>query len=278
MQPPSPLSLASTWDLVAADYTREVVPVFQQYVEQAWTLAGVGPGSRVLDVAAGPGTLSLLALARGAQVEALDFSPRMIESLRERLTVLGPDERGRIHARVGDGMALPYGEAEFDAGFSIFGLMFFPDRAAGFRELARVLRPGARCVVSSWQPMHENPVLSAAGEALGALTAPAQPESGPAVPPSLPLSTRESCHEEMEAAGFRQVVVHAPVGRAQFANASEMVASFGRSNVMFRLTKERLGAAAWEEVEREIARRVARRFGAGPIDVAMPAFITVGER
>lgn len=260
MQPPSPLTLASTWDLVADDYTREVAPVFHQ------------------DAAAGPGTLSLLALARGARVEALDFSPRMIASLHARLTLLSPEERARIHARVGDGMALPYGEGEFDAGFSIFGLMFFPDRAAGFRELARVLRPGARCVVSSWQPMHENPVLSAAGEALSALTAPTQPASGPAVPPSLPLSTRESCREEMAAAGFQRVVVHAPVGRTQFASASELVASFGRSNVMFRLTKERLGEAAWAEVEREIARRVASRFGAGAIEVEMPAFITVGER
>lgn len=48
-----------------------------------------------------------------------------------------------------DGQALPFDDNIFDGAFSLAGLIFFPDRAAGFRELRRVLRPGRRAVVSS---------------------------------------------------------------------------------------------------------------------------------
>jgi ubiquinone/menaquinone biosynthesis C-methylase UbiE len=81
----------------------------------------------------------------------------MIARLRERAAREGVAD---IDARVADGCALPFPDASFDAGFSSFGLMFFPDRARGFGELLRVLRPGAQAVVSSWAPMTRVPVLS----------------------------------------------------------------------------------------------------------------------
>ena len=99
----------------------------------------------MLDVAAGPGTLAFIASAAGAHVTAIDFSPDMIDRLRARSVREGV----QIEARVGDGQALPFDDATFEHAFSMFGLMFFPDRAKGFRELCRVLVPGGRAVVSS---------------------------------------------------------------------------------------------------------------------------------
>src|SRR5436190_855542 len=127
---PSPLANPASWDLVSSAYAEEIVPVFEQYVRDALRLAAPPPGSRVVDVACGPGTLSFIAAQAGHPVDALDFSPQMIEKLEARKRATG----AAITAVVGDGQALPYADATFGAAFSMFGLMFFPDRAAGFRE------------------------------------------------------------------------------------------------------------------------------------------------
>ena len=108
---PSPISLASTWDLLADDYTREVAPVLTHYAHEALRLAQqVEPAAaprKIVDVAAGPGTLALLAAARGFEVSALDFSPSMIVALREAAIAA---RLADIEADLGDGMALPYAD------------------------------------------------------------------------------------------------------------------------------------------------------------------------
>ena len=80
----NPLSSPAPWNLVASEYAVEVAPVLAWFAQKAIDLALLSPGARVLDVAAGPGTLSFLAARNGARVTAIDFSPAMIEKLRER--------------------------------------------------------------------------------------------------------------------------------------------------------------------------------------------------
>jgi ubiquinone/menaquinone biosynthesis C-methylase UbiE len=97
--------------------------------------------ARVLDVAAGPGTLTFLAAPRVARVSAIDFSPTMIEELRARA---GREGVGNVDAQVMDAQALTFADSTFDAAFCLFAFMFFPDRARAFREMLRVLRPGGK--------------------------------------------------------------------------------------------------------------------------------------
>ena len=113
---PSPLALPTTWNLVASAYAEEIVPMFERYSEDALKRTGVARGARAIDVATGPGTLAVLAAKRGIHVDAIDFSPDMLAALRSRLA---RERLDNVEVHQGDGMALPFGDGVFDAGFSI---------------------------------------------------------------------------------------------------------------------------------------------------------------
>lgn len=127
------------WSRVGQGYTSRFTPTLAAYARTALSLAQPAADAHVLDVAAGPGTLALLAAPDVRHVSALDFSSGMIDRLRHDAAARGLTN---VEAVVGDGQALPYADASFDAAFSMFGLIFFPDRARGLGELLRVLWQG----------------------------------------------------------------------------------------------------------------------------------------
>ncbi len=144
------LSLDQTpegWDAVVADFERTGERLTSQFVEQALRMAGVGPGQRVLDVAAGTGAAALAAAHLGAEVLATDFAPKMVERLGQRASELGLT---RVSTRVMDGQALDLPDGSFDSVCSNFGVIFFPDPDLGFQEMHRVLKPGGQAVVTAW--------------------------------------------------------------------------------------------------------------------------------
>ncbi|WP_438029245.1 class I SAM-dependent methyltransferase [Sorangium sp. So ce233] len=267
-QPPSPLATPIAWNMVAADYAVDIVPHFEKYAADALRLADVGPGARVLDVAAGPGTLSLLA-AREARVTAVDFAPAMVERLRERAARAGL----AVDAQVGDGMALPFEDGSFDAAFSMFGLMFFPDRDRGFRELFRVLRPGGRAVVGSWAPMDRAPILAELFSAIRAELPGLPFGEGKA-----PLGDPGELRAEMEAAGFRDVSVREVEHPMEAPSTEELWARLRRGNAPLVLLRDKLGAARWDELGQAIFARLLARFGDGPQRLSMVANLGAGTR
>jgi len=150
MTKPSPLHQPNIWTDAVASYEALAEPHTRQFARIALDLVGgVQPGERVLDVAAGTGALTLEAAASGARVLATDFSAGMVERLAARLAEGGFDHTGS-EARVMDGQTLDVSDGAFDAAFSIFGVMLFPDWELGLRELHRVVCPGGRVVVATW--------------------------------------------------------------------------------------------------------------------------------
>ncbi len=107
----------------------------------------LGDSPKVLDVATGTGDLAIdiARLAPGATVFGLDPSTQMLAIAQEKVEKRGYAER--ISLVVGDAQALPYGDCEMDAATIAFGIRNVPDRVAGLRELARVVRPGGRVAV-----------------------------------------------------------------------------------------------------------------------------------
>jgi ubiquinone/menaquinone biosynthesis C-methylase UbiE len=111
----------------------------------ALDIVGVGPSTRILDIAAGAGALSRPAAERRAAVLARDIAPGMVRRLAERLRPFR-----RCGAREMDGEGIAVADASFDAAFSIFGVILFADWRRGLREQARVLRSGCKACVATW--------------------------------------------------------------------------------------------------------------------------------
>ena len=263
----SPLASPLPWNLVANDYEKEVVPMFEAFAARALELAAPASG-RIVDVACGPGTLAALAARRGLAVDALDFSPAMIERLETR-------KLPGVTARIGDGQALPYADGAFAAGFSMFGLMFFPDRAKGFAELRRVLAPGARAVVSSWYAMESVPAFAVMFGALRPGFAELMAGRPPQPQAPSPLTTEDECRSEMSAA-FSRVEVHTVSQRQQAPSVDALWESLVRTMAPVVLLRKGLGEARWAPYDAAARAAIRQVAGDGPIELEMRAFLTVG--
>ncbi|WP_067686037.1 class I SAM-dependent methyltransferase [Nocardia jejuensis] len=249
----SPLASSGPWDEVAERYDDAATEVMRPFSAHALALAELSPGAHVVDVAAGPGTLAIPAAARVARVSALDFSPLMIERLVRHAEAAGLDA---IDARVGDGQALPYAEDSFDAGFSLFGLMFFPDRARGFAELHRVLRPGAIAVVSSWAPLADSSLMTLLSGAFQA--------GIPGYPAPQPnpenLENPEVFEAELRAAGFTEVSVRAHTESFAYDSAEQLWDRLTRGSAPLQLARSRFDEETWKAQEHTMIEYLAARY------------------
>jgi ubiquinone/menaquinone biosynthesis C-methylase UbiE len=131
------------WDAIAALYDKHVAPGEADLATAGLRLAGLQAGDTFLDVAAGPGGLSLPAARLGAKVLATDWSPRMIEHFNARAVTERLDAEGRVM----DCHALDLPDDSYDITGSLFGVMLVPDQAQALHEMVRVTRPGGRVLL-----------------------------------------------------------------------------------------------------------------------------------
>jgi enediyne biosynthesis protein CalE5 len=173
--------------------------------ERLVELAGVQPGSRVLDVAAGYGEPSLTA-ARVAgsegSVVATDISGEMLAYGRERAAAAGLDNIEFIEAAAID-LDLP--EESFDAALSRWGIIFDPDGEGAAARVRGLLKPGTKFAISSWGTPDEVPFLAVPMRTvLQRLEIPPPP---PGTPGPLSRPTPEALGGLLEGGGFGDVEV-----------------------------------------------------------------------
>jgi ubiquinone/menaquinone biosynthesis C-methylase UbiE len=160
------------WGL--GDYHRFAKETVWELGPELVRTCGIGPGQRVLDVAAGSGNVALRAAQAGADVVASDLTPENLEAGRREAGELGV-ELEWVEADVEE---LPFEDSAFDVVTSSFGAMFAPDHEATARELLRVCRPGGVIGLQNFTPE------GLAGRFFGTL-APYLPAPPPGAPPLL---------------------------------------------------------------------------------------------
>jgi SAM-dependent methyltransferase len=160
------------------DYDRFARALVWDFGPELVTACGIGPGQRVLDVAAGTGNVALRAAAAGASVVACDLTPESLAAGERKA-------RGLDIAWVrADAQALPFADGEFDAVASAVGVIFAPDHRAAAGELLRVCRPGGTIGMINFRP-------GGVAERFFAALAPYAPDG----PSPLPWGDEASVHE-----------------------------------------------------------------------------------
>lgn len=106
------------------------------------------PGSRVLDVAAGNGNMTLAAARRWAQVTSTDYVQSLLDQGKQRAEAEGH----QVEYKEADAENLPFGDGSFDYVVSTFGVMFTPNQQQAASEMARVCKPGGKIGLANWTP------------------------------------------------------------------------------------------------------------------------------
>ena len=133
---------AAGWEERAEGYDRFLGSITSRLAEPLLDAASVGPGTRVLDVATGPGYLAGRAAEGGARVTGVDVAAAML--------ALAARSHPGIEFREADAQALPFEDQSFDAVLGNFVILHLgrPEQAAG--EFARVLAPGGKVALTTW--------------------------------------------------------------------------------------------------------------------------------
>jgi ubiquinone/menaquinone biosynthesis C-methylase UbiE len=234
------------WNRVAVAYEQANEAFMGRFADIAIEMANLSAEDHVLDVAAGTGIVAARAAKLAKRVVAVDYADAMLERIRAKVD---REKLPNVDVKRMDGMRLELESDTFDAAFSSFGLIFFPDRRRGFSELHRVLKPGGRAVVTAWGAIDKAPVLSAmvrgVREALPDLPPP------PAVAPAFSLQDPAQFAAEMVQEGFDRVTILTRTVEQDFpGTAEEFFEAQAPANVLIAELKETLPEAKWKEVKK----------------------------
>jgi SAM-dependent methyltransferase len=209
-------------------------------------------GARVLDIAAGAGALSVPAALRGAAVLAVDNAPGMVNLLTKRLAPFPSSG-----ARLMDGQQLALEDESFDATFSLFGTILFPDWRRGLSEQSRVTRSGGKACVATWRTLPGGGPFLVMAEALRSVF----PDMRPPAPPEgfIALADPDRLAREMSEAGLSavdveevEVVWEGPTGPAYLDDVRELHAYMGAYAMLDDDQRRRVDEAILKVIDRMV--------------------------
>ncbi|WP_206338508.1 class I SAM-dependent methyltransferase [Antarcticimicrobium sediminis] len=213
-------------------------------------MAAIGPGIRVLDVAAGAGQQSLVAARRvgpTGHVLATDISSNILDFAAENARIEGLDNLATL---VADGEALDLAPESFDAAISRVGMIYFPDQQRALANILRALKPGGRFAAIVYGLPEKNGFFS---KPVSIIRERAKlPPPAPGQPGPFSLGAPGVLAEALKQAGFRDVedrIVDAPV---LLPSAAECVRferdSFGALHQMLAQLDAEARDAAWQAI------------------------------
>ena len=138
--------------------------LFEHYAADLAGRVTVPTGGRVIELACGTGIATerlRAALPEDVEIVATDLNEAMLDFARSKRGDLA-----NVHYQVTDALDLPFEDGSFDAVVCQFGVMFFPDKAAGAREAARALKPGGAYAFNVWDSLDRNPAFKVAQDSI----------------------------------------------------------------------------------------------------------------
>lgn len=254
-------------------YDTYLVPlIFESYARDlAGRAASLSPLS-VLETAAGSGVLTrALApqLQGDAEYIASDLNQPMLDRAASRQ---GADDR--ISWQQADALRLPFDDAAFDAVCCQFGVMFFPDRVAGYTEARRVLKSGGRLLFNVWDRIEENVFARDVLDAVATLF-PGDPPQFLARTP-YGYSDVDLIREEVTVAGFKDVTITPVEDESRAPSPRHPAVAFCQGTPLRNEIEERDENALDAATDRA-SEAIATRHGAGPVSAKIRAYVIVAK-
>ncbi|HYD05334.1 MAG TPA: methyltransferase domain-containing protein [Reyranella sp.] len=258
---------------IPALYDRYLGPLlFEPYARDlAARITDLAPG-RVLETAAGTGIVTAALAQRlpsAAALVATDLNQAMVDHAGTKPALM------RADLRQADALKLPFEDGTFDAVACQFGVMFFPDRVAGYREAWRVLSPGGRFLFSVWDSLEHNPIPRCVVDAAAARY--------PQNPPRFLARTPHGHHDasvirrELAQAGFAEPTVETVTLPSRAPSADYPAIGFCQGSPM-RGEIEALDPSGLAAATEAVAAAVRQAFGTGPIEAPMQALVIAARK
>lgn len=260
-QVPSIEQIRGAWDGIAGGFDEFVTPETMDLGKEVVRRVGLRPGTRVLDVAAGSGALSIPAARIGADVIATDIAPAMIERLNARA---GAEGLSTLRGRVMDGQALDLDDDTVDVAVSMNGVSLFPDMAQGLAELVRVTRPGGRVVIVAFGPIGKVEFIVFFTSAVQAAVPGFTPL--PTDPPPLPFQAADPdvLRGRLADSGLRDIQIDTITWEARFDSVQHLWQVFTSSNPIGAQMVAGLGAEQRAEVTNVLEGMLRERSAGAP--------------
>ena len=230
--------------------------------------AGASFGTRLLDVATGPGFIAAAAAALGAHAVGLDFSAAMIAEARRR--------HPAMTFREGDAEALPFDACSFDAVVMNFGLLHLARPDAAIAEAHRVLRPEGLYALTVWAEPEQ---AVGFGLVLKAVQEHGNPDVPlPEGPPFFRFSAPEEVKRTLEHAGFSDVEVRTLPLTWHLSSPDGVFDALSRGGVRTAAVLRAQTREALAAIRAAVRRRVEAHANDGQFVVPMPAVLASGKR
>jgi SAM-dependent methyltransferase len=263
------VSADASWiDTMPGTYDRCLGPaLFEPFAGHLAAVAATLSPQHVLELAAGTGiaTRQLVNALPAAQLTATDLNPAMVSWAAEHV--------GGVTWRQADAQHLDFPDASFDLVVCQFGVMFFPDKAAAFAEVARVLQPGGTMLFAVWDVVQASRFPAALVDSLT--------EVFPADPPSFVVriphgyADLQRIEADLRAGGLRPDTIERVALRGHAGSAAILTQGFCEGTPL-RFALEQRGQL--DQLTRRIAKHMTEKLGEGLIEGDSAAIIVTARK
>jgi ubiquinone/menaquinone biosynthesis C-methylase UbiE len=229
-------------------------------------------GGAVLEIAAGTGIVTqklAASLPAVVRIVATDLNQPMLDHAASKPSM------ERVEFRQADALELPFSAAEFDVVVCQFGVMFFPERVAAYRQALRVLKPGGQFILNVWDILSLNPFSEVVSDAM----AERFPQDPPQFLARVPYTYNDNAviRADLAAAGFATVAIEVVAKTSRAASHRDPAIGFTQGSPM-RNEIEARDPNGLQAATDAAADALAARFGIGAIEAPMHARVIVASR
>jgi ubiquinone/menaquinone biosynthesis C-methylase UbiE len=228
---------------------------------------------RILETAAGSGVVTRVLTPRlspEAHYTVTDLNQPMLDHAASKLE---PDHR--VSWRQADALNLPFDDETFDAVLCQFGIMFYPDRIAGYTEALRVLKPGGTLLFNVWDHIGANEFADITAQVIASVF-PDKPSSFLARTP-YSYYEEDLIRQELGEAGFSKIAYETLEVTSSAQSPRHAAIAFCQG------TPQRIEIEAWDanmldDVTDRVEQAIASTHGTGPVTAKIRGHVITAMR